>query len=243
MYLPSQYSSQFSYTSPSYFSRVEYSHANYASSSTQSYSPSTQYVSNKADLPHSSIIVEEFLAKDRPETPVINTLGEIKTVIDEAFKSITSHDFPHDAIRIAILPKDGFKEAFFKTGGAWSEGIMGFSLNRFGKGISEIVVKEEHLDSLLLTIGHEIGHVLSPSLPSIQDEEAKAHAFSLAWMETIRDNNIAGLKPNILINPAKNGIHDVGFEFVRHLMSAGSSALDVFRTLSKGLASIIAREA
>lgn len=243
MYLPSQYNSHFSYTSPRYFSRVEYSNANYVGSSIQSYSPSTQYVSKEADLPHSSIIVEEFLAKDRPETPVINTLGEIKNVIDEAFKFITSHDFPHDAIKVTILPKAGFKDVFLRTGGAWSEGIMGFSLNRFGKGVSEIVVKEEHLDSLLLTIGHEIGHVLSPSLPSIQDEEAKAHAFSLAWMETIRDNNIAGLKPNILINPAKNGIHDVGFEFVQHLMCSGSSALDVFRTLSRGLASIIAREA
>ena len=227
--------------------RVSYTAQGYSGTtlydSTPSYLIQSQYNQKKENNPHSSIIVEEFLAKDRPQTPFINSLGEIKTVVDEALKSITTHEFPHDAIRIAILPKEWFKETFLNTGGRWSEGIMGFSLNRFGKGISEIVVKEEHLDSLLLTIGHEIGHVLSPTLPSIQDEEAKAHAFSLAWMETIRDNNIAGLQPNILINPAKNGIHDVGFEFVQYLMQAGSSALDVFKTLSRGLASIIAREA
>ncbi|MBW3019105.1 hypothetical protein KY329_02895, partial [Candidatus Woesearchaeota archaeon] len=118
--------------------------------------------------------------------------------------------------------------------------IMGFSINKFGKGASEIFVREAPLDSLLLTIGHELGHVLSPTLVNKHDEEAKAHAFSLAWMETIRDNDIAGLKPNIALNPANNGLHDVAFDFVKKLLHTGASAFDVFQTLSKGLTSILA---
>ena len=201
----------------------------------------TNYHPTAADDSHSSIIVTEYLSDDRPWTPIINTLGEVKDIIDQTFNAITGHDFPHESIRIVICNPTQFKSIYESTGGNFSPGIMGFSFNKFGKGASAIYVKEEHMDSLLLTIGHEIGHVLSPTLSTPQDEEAKAHAFSIAWMETIRDNDIAGLQPNISLNPAKNGVHDVGYDFVKYLMQTGSSALDVFKTLSTGLASILAR--
>lgn len=192
-----------------------------------------------ADM-HASIVVESFLAPNRPVTPMVTKLGDVKKVVEQTYEELTGQAFPHDDIRIQILPENEFSAMHRSISGHTSSGVMGFSLNRYGFGISEICVRQDNLDSVLLTLGHEIGHVLSPTLPNAQDEEAKAHAFSLAWMETIRDNNIGGLLPNIRLNPAKNGLHDVAFEFVVHLLNTGASAHDIFKTLSTGLTSIIA---
>ena len=126
---------------------------------------------------------------------------------------------------IKICDEQTFKLIHLTNTGHWKEGIMGFSYNKYGKGISEIYVKTDHMDSLLLTVGHEIGHVLSPTLPNAHDEEAKAHAFSLAWMETIREHNIGGLQPNIKPNPAHNGLHDTSYDFVKYLLNTGASSL------------------
>lgn len=186
-------------------------------------------------------IVESFLEDERPATPVVTNKHEIMPVIEQTFELITGQEFPADNIQITICDTQMLKIIHEQMGGTWNNGIMGFSINRYGKGASEVYAREEHLDALLLTIGHEIGHILSPSLPNKKDEEAKAHAFSIAWMETIRDNNICGLKPNIKLNPAKNGLHDTAYEFVQHLLLTGASAFDVFKTLAHGLTSIIAR--
>jgi len=193
----------------------------------------------QADQPHFSI-AHEFLAPNRPLTPIISTLGDIKEIIEQAYTTITGEDFPFDAIRIVISDEEDFRGIYEAMGGIYQPGIMGFSFNQYGKGVSEVYVKQDHMDRLLLTLGHEIGHVLSPTLPHPQDEEAKAHAFSLAWMETIRDNDIGGLEPNIAINPAQNGLHDVAYHFVLHLLHTGASSLDIFKTLSQGLTSMLA---
>src|SRR3989338_6102616 len=190
---------------------------------------------------HAASIAEVFLEEQRPWTPIITQAHEVPPVIEQTFEKITGQEFPADAIRISIMDKDTLHGTHALFGSSTGEGLMGFSLNRYGKGLSEIFVKEDHLDSLLLTVGHEIGHILSPSLPSQKDEEAKAHAFSIAWMECIRDNNICGLTPNIRLNPARNGLHDVAYNFVTHLLKTGASAFDIFKTLSQGLTSMIAR--
>ena len=79
-------------------------------------------------------------------------------------------------------------------------------------------MRENQLDALLLVIGHEIGHVLTETLPNKHDEEAKAFAFSIEWAKTIKKHNIAGLGINIKqdldFEPARNGLHDVAFSFV-----------------------------
>lgn len=184
-------------------------------------------------------ITDLFLAPNRPATPLVSEFGAVKEITEETYKLLTEQDFPHDSVKVFVLPEIAFKKVFTATGNYWNEGIQGFSLNRYGYGISEIFVRENNLDSVLLTLGHELGHILSKPLPNLKDEEAKAHAFSIAWMNTIRDNNIAGLKPNIVLNPAKNGIHDAGLEIVDYLMSSGISALDAFKTLAHGLTSRI----
>ncbi|PIN74739.1 hypothetical protein COV18_05965 [Candidatus Woesearchaeota archaeon CG10_big_fil_rev_8_21_14_0_10_37_12] len=184
---------------------------------------------------------ESFLVENRPTTQFVSELGEVREIVEETYCKITGQEFPHDDIKIVICNSEQLKSIHEQSGSRWSPGILGFSFNKYAKGVSEIYVKEDHLDSLLLTIGHEIGHVLSPTLLNAQDEEAKAHAFSLAWMETIRDNNIGGLQPNISLNPAQNGLHDVAFDYVKYLLRTGSSSFDIFQTLAHGLTSIIAR--
>ena len=191
------------------------------------------------ETPHFSL-AENFLAEDRPVTPMISNMGEVKEIVEMTFEKITGQEFPHDSIKVVVCDEETFRGVHASTGAAWNPGIMGFSFNKYGRGASEIYVRQDHMDSLLLTIGHELGHVLSITLPNAQDEEAKAHAFSLAWMETIRDNNIAGLQTNIKPNPAHNGLHDVAFDFVNYLLKTGASSYDVFKTLAHGLTSIIA---
>lgn len=208
-------------------------------SSTPTFTQTTSYSDYSFDiLPETlNFVAKDFLVPDRPKTAFITSTDEVKAVIHEAFRATTGNVFP-DGISVHVLDDENFRKLHAAFGN-WNEGILGFSINRYGKGISEIFVRNDHLDRLLLTIGHEIGHVLSPSLPNLQDEEAKAHAFSLAWIETIADQNIGDLSPNVVPNPAQNGLHDVAFDFVNKLLNAGSSPYDVFLTLSKGLVSIV----
>lgn len=206
----------------------------YQSSSRASYQPT--YMRAESSQPNFSL-VDSFLNPNRPFTPLVSTYEDIKPIVDETYKTLVGEELPYHAFHIVVVSEDDFKFIYETTGGIYSAGIMGFCFNKYGKGVSEIYVKQDHMDRLLLTIGHEIGHCMSPALPVIQDEEAKAHAFSLAWMETIRDNNIGGLTPNIALNPARNGIHDVALDFVNLLVNAGASSMDAFKTISQGLSS------
>lgn len=84
----------------------------------------------------------------------------------------------------------------------------------------------------MLTIGHELGHVLSPALDNKQDEEAKAYAFSFAWMEIIKEHNIANLANAIVTeSPAQNGLHDVGFALVMGLFKQGENYLQIYKKI------------
>jgi hypothetical protein len=237
MYGTGGYGGNSSYGSSGYssFSGYSGSSAGYSAGGySGNFSPQSSYQSpEQAQMSHT----EEFLAENRPWTPIVSNLGEVKEVVEQTFEKMTGQEFPHESIKVMICDDKQFKDIL---GAGWTPGTAGFSFNKYGKGISELYIKQDHLDSVLLTIGHELGHVLGPTLPNGQDEEAKAHAFSLAWIETIRDNNIGGLQPNISPNPAHNGLHDVAFDFVKYLLNTGSSSFDVFKTLAHGLTSIIA---
>jgi hypothetical protein len=237
MYGMGGYSGSAGYGSGGYSRSPGYSGAA-ASYASNSYGQAHGY--SMPETPHMSM-AESFLAENRPETPMISTMGEVQDVVEQTFELITGQSFPHESIKIMVCDEQTFRQIHASTGGTWSPGIMGFSFNKYGKGASEIYVRQDNMDSLLLTIGHELGHVLGPTLPNGQDEEAKAHAFSLTWIETIRDNNIAGLRPNITPNPAHNGLHDVAFDYVKYLLQTGTSSFDVFKTLAHGLTSIIAQ--
>jgi hypothetical protein len=83
---------------------------------------------------------------------------------------------------------------------------------------------------------------MSPTLPDSRDEEAKAFAFSMAWMETIKKHNIAGIGNSILPNPARNGLHDVAYEYLLELIQKGKQdAMRLFKDIASGALSITKR--
>ena len=128
--------------------------------------------------------------------------------------------------------KPNYVRAFGSKKFTLNPGVRGLSINRKAEGlISDIFVLEDELDRVMLTIGHEIGHVLTTSLRDKRDEEAKAFAFELAWLQTIHKFNILGLKEcmNInMLNPAVNGLHNTALGLVKKELNA-LTPLQVFQ--------------
>lgn len=155
-----------------------------------------------------SFVPDNFLAPGRRKR-FIGDAEQIQEEIQEAFLKTTGFEFPPD-VEITICSQPHFKKMLNQPG------VRGLSINRKETGqVSEVFVLNDDLGSVMLTIGHEIGHVLSKSLPDKRLEEAKAFAFSKAWMKTIKKHNIADLQNAIVLdNPAHNGIHDVAHAFI-----------------------------
>jgi hypothetical protein len=175
---------------------------------------------------------DNFLKPGRG-TKFIGRAEEIKEEIEETFEKIFSLPFPDD-IKISICDVDKFRKI------APNPSTVGLSINRRELGLlSEIFVLNESLGRIMLTIGHEIGHVLTKTLDNPHNEEAKAYAFSLLWMEVIQEHNIAGLG-NALIteSPAQNGLHNIAFRFVSKLIKGGEKVVDVYQDLIRKKLSI-----
>jgi hypothetical protein len=173
-----------------------------------------------------------FLKDSRPVSPFIDGGEDVSQHVQDAFEATTGMRMPDD-ITISIVTKDELKRKHEAFGGEWSEGIQGFAINRKGVSHSMVFVKENELDQLLLVIGHEIGHCMSRTLPSKLDEEAKAFAFELAWMQALVEQDIAGMSHAIDLDPrpANNGLHNVAFNFAKGLVKQGKKAMDVFTDL------------
>lgn len=185
---------------------------------------------------YTHIDVNDFLSPDRPLTQFIGKSEEIKHYIEQAFEKTTKQKLPQH-IMIRVVSKDELKMLHENNKGSWSDGIMGFAIN---KNIPEIFVKENHLDALMLTIGHELGHVFTKSLANKHSEEAKAFAFEVAWLKAIIEHNIAGLQNSFNLDPkpAKNGLHDVAFNFVKELLKKGKRAMEIYWELVKGILTV-----
>ncbi|MCK4589432.1 MAG: hypothetical protein KAT77_03250 [Nanoarchaeota archaeon] len=155
-----------------------------------------------------SFIPDNFL-KPGWRKRFIGDAEQIQEEIQEAFLKTTEKEFPPD-IQITICEPNQFKKIISQPG------VRGISFNRKESGqTSEIFVLNDDLASVMLTIGHELGHVISKPLKDKRLEEAKAFAFSKAWMKTIKQHNIANLRSAITLeNPANNGIHDIAHQFV-----------------------------
>lgn len=178
-----------------------------------------------------------FLRPDRPLTKFVGSASEVQEFVEQAFKATMDKELPSD-IQISVLEDKEFDKIHLAHDGIPSSTVQGFSVNRNGKGVNEVFVRANNLDLLMLTIGHEIGHILTNTLDNEQDEEAKAFAFSLAWMDSIRMKNIAGIASCIVPNPAQNGIHDTAFEFVKKIIKEGKTAIEAFKQIAKGVLSI-----
>ncbi|MBN2111651.1 hypothetical protein JW707_00990 [Candidatus Woesearchaeota archaeon] len=161
----------------------------------------------------------------------------VKNLAEEAFIAATGKEFPKD-IALRICSEETLKKIHETAGGKWAKGIRGFSINRRGFGPSHVFVMEDELARMMLTLGHEIGHVITLPMKNAVDEEAKAFAFSMAWMKSIKENNIGGLSESINPAPAKNGLHNVAFDFVLDLIRKGRQAIDVYLELIRGEVSI-----
>ena len=157
---------------------------------------------------------------------------EIINLTKEIFFSLLNFDLLKD-IKISILNEWDFKKNYVKLVGQWHPGILGFSINRCGFGISEIFVLKSDAIRTLLVIGHEIGHVLTPTLENHLNEEAKAFAFGLAWARKIKEKNIFNLSIN-LGEPAKNGLHNAAFNWVIDKIVSGFEPLKLYEALIKG---------
>jgi hypothetical protein len=189
---------------------------------------------------HGGFQPDNFLDPGRTAAPVERDDGRLFALAREAFQATTGFELGDIDLSIRFCTRDELRQAH---GPGWSEGIMGFSRNRGSRGTSEVFVRHDSLDKLLLTLGHEIGHVLSPTLPDGRDEEAKAFAFSMAWMQAIRRHDIAGLATAVLstVEPAHNGLHDTGLDFVLSHVSNGEDPLAIFRMLAKQEISVITK--
>jgi len=193
------------------------------------------YSAGKSVTRSYSHITDDFLNPNRPGSAFVGDAKEIQEFIEEAFLATTGREFPKDII-VHVVDEQQMKKAHSIFGNNWNPEIQGFAINRKDRGlINEIFIKKGELDRIMLTIGHEIGHVLTKKLADAREEEAKAFAFSLAWMKAIKENNIANLAASIsLSRPAMNGIHNVALDFVLGQRTKGFDALNIFYDLVGG---------
>ncbi len=180
--------------------------------------------------------VDNFLADVRTNI-FVGDAAEIKDIIYEAFEKTTGLKFPRDVL-VNVVSEKKLKKVHSGLCGKWTEagkcgGIQGFAINRKEKGMmSEVFVKKGELAKTMLTLGHELGHVLTGKLRTALDEEAKAFAFSMAWMKAIKQENIGNLSTTIRLDmPAANGLHNKALEFVLKEAEKGKEAFDIYLEL------------
>ncbi len=207
---------------------------NYNHPNIKNYHPENKYLSKKYHSPmclptnqHEEYQFDpnQFLKPGR-EGKFIGEAKEIQSFVESTFEKIFSIPFPSN-IEITILAKAEFQKLTNKPG------VIGLSINRKSQGlISEVFVLQGTLARVMLTVGHELGHVLTPTLPRIHDEEAKAYAFSFVWMQIMKENNIANLAHSYVTeNPAYNGLHDVACNFVLKLIRKGTTAREIYNSV------------
>ena len=190
------------------------------------------YVNNPETYQKNSYVAENqsvaFLNPSRPVTPFVGQAFEISGYVRQAFRLTTSEELPGD-VSITVAPRE---ELLQKNPAFLNDSVVGISINQ----TREIFVAAGKLDEVLLTLGHEIGHVIKKPARTVQEEEAKAFAFEAAWAKSIFDHDVAGLKNSInaaALMPAKNGLHDAAFNFVKN-NSGEEEPLELFNSISTG---------
>jgi hypothetical protein len=165
-----------------------------------------------------------FLVPDKVET-FVGHAKDIQEFIEATFEKLMGKPLPND-IKIVVCDEEQFRKV------APHKSTVGLSINRGHHGLlSEIFVLNGSLGRVMLTIGHEIGHVLTPPREDAVMEEAKAYAFSFMWMEVIKEHDIGGLGNAIILErPALNGLHDKAFKFVMEEIK-GKTSKDVWEAL------------
>ena len=168
----------------------------------------------------------------------VGDASAIKADVKEAFLRLVGSDLPSNIIISIVssleLRKRGLGKGVQGNGAFPAHGnsisnVMGVSYNRSIFGMSEVMVVSGSLASVMLTMGHELGHVFTPTLGEAWLEEAKAYAVSFAWMEIVRRFDIAGLGSAFVeYMPAMNGVHDKGYAYVMKKVRSGMSYWEVY---------------
>lgn len=173
-------------------------------------------------------IPSDFLLPKRVSQPFVGRAEEIRPLVEEAFQKVMERPLPED-FTITILPEKEFRRLA-------PAGVVGLSINRKEiNAVSDIFILADELDKVLLTVGHELGHILTKPLKDKRDEEAKAFAFSFAWMKAIKEHNIGELSLSLILDqPARNGLHDLAHNFVFNLLQKGKKALEIYLELIRG---------
>ncbi len=176
---------------------------------------------------------QDFLLPGR-EGKFVGEASQVREFVEEAFLAVFSEHFP-STIKVSVLDEREFRKL------APNPATVGFSFNRLMQGLlSEVFVLQDSLGKVLLTIGHELGHVLSAPLSNPHDEEAKAYAFSLVWMKAIQEQNIAGLQRAFVQElPAENGLHNVAFRWVHGLVKKGMDFWELYREIVAGRMGVV----
>ena len=213
------------YTSPQTLFRPSPSSFTYESVETQTYShnnPTYELMQTHQEYHFSP---DTFL---KPGTggKFVGEAEEIREFVEETFERMFNKPFPDD-IKISVLNESRFRKLAPNTS------TIGLSINRRKHGLlSEIFILNDSLGRVMLTMGHELGHVLTETLANTQDEEAKAYAFSYAWMEVIKQHNIANLGDALILEiPAENGVHDIAFKFVEKLRRQGKVVWEIYEEI------------
>ena len=193
----------------------------YASTSSFAF-PEVGSGSQQGIIYHSQPI--SFLSPSRPRVPFVGGAAEIADFVKEAFLKTTGQELPGDIIITVALRSilQHIHRQFFNNS------VVGLSLN----GSREVFAVAGTLDEVMLVIGHELGHVISPALQDGRAEEAKAFAFEMAWAMSVFEHDIAGLRMSInaaalAMKPAQNGLHDSAFAFVKSQTDSGKEPLQL----------------
>src|SRR3989338_3798868 len=221
---------------PSFHSYTSFSslfpHSSPPQQSNYSYSPKLHsYSKNQTQYHHPKIHQEYHFKPDTFLKPgkhsiFVGNAEQIRPYVEETFSLLFNTPLPEN-IKISICNEQEFRKI------APHHSTIGLSINRGAQGLlSEILVLNDTLPRVLLTLGHELGHVLTKTLGNAHDEEAKAYAFSLAWMNSIKEHNIANLADCIITeSPAHNGLHNIAFNFINTLLNTGKDAWNIYTEL------------
>lgn len=169
-------------------------------------------------------------------TQFTGMIDELISDVQQLVKSIISSPLPYD-LSITLCRGEEFKKHYEARAekNRWHQGIRGFSLHGAPK---EIFVLRDTLEQTLLTLGHEIGHILTPPAVNALTEEAKAYAFEILFLEAMQRRNTKGIKDRIdlsaLGTPAANGVHNVALQWVNSFLMDGRSAKDIYDGIIHG---------
>lgn len=184
----------------------------------------------------SSKEIESFFNKGHTKPPMFyGVVSDIIEEINKTAKLILGHTLPQN-LNIEFCDKNFFGKKYQQfSNKVWTENIRGFSVNGHTK---YIYVLYDNLLSMMLTLGHEIGHILTPARQNSITEEAKAYAFEMIWLSKIKEENILSLSSSIdlskLGTPQANGIHDVAFKWVNSFIMDNKTPKEIYDDIVSG---------